>query len=67
VGPKAGLDAVVVMGKIPSPYRDSNPRASSPQPSAIPLSYPAIQLGMKIAKNAFGKYVYPVEVVLATT
>jgi hypothetical protein len=35
VGPRACLDAVM-SGKIPSPYRDSNPRSSS----AIPLSYP---------------------------
>jgi hypothetical protein len=39
VDPRAGLD-VVVKRKIPSHYRDSNPRSSSPQPSAIPLSYP---------------------------
>jgi hypothetical protein len=35
VGPRANLDAVVNT-KIRSPYRDSNPRSSSPQPSAIP-------------------------------
>jgi hypothetical protein len=39
VGPRAGLDAVVKR-KIPSPCRDSNPRSSSPQSSAIPLCYP---------------------------
>jgi hypothetical protein len=36
VGSTAGLDAVV-KEKIPSSYRDSNPRSSSPLPSAIPL------------------------------
>jgi hypothetical protein len=39
VGPRAGLDAVMKR-EIPSPYRDSNLRSSSPYPSAIPLSYP---------------------------
>jgi hypothetical protein len=34
VGPTAGLDAVV-RSKIPSPYRDSNPRSSSSS-NAIP-------------------------------
>jgi hypothetical protein len=29
----------VVKRKIPTPCRNSNPRSSSPQPSAIPLSY----------------------------
>jgi hypothetical protein len=43
VGPRAGLDAVV-REKIPSPYRDSNPRSSSQYPSAIPLSYPGSKL-----------------------
>jgi hypothetical protein len=37
VGPRAGLDAV--KRKIPSPCGVSNPRPSSPQSSAIPLSY----------------------------
>jgi hypothetical protein len=35
VGPRAGLDAVVKR-KIPSPYRDSNNRSSSPRPNATP-------------------------------
>jgi hypothetical protein len=35
VGPRA-----VVRRKIPSPYRDSNHRSSSPKPSDTPLSYP---------------------------
>jgi hypothetical protein len=39
VGPRAGLD-VVVKGEIPCPSWNSNPRSSSPQPSAIPMSYP---------------------------
>jgi hypothetical protein len=39
VGPRACLD-VVVKRKIPSPCRDSNPRSSSPLPSATPMSYP---------------------------
>jgi hypothetical protein len=39
VGPRTGLDTMEKR-KIPSPCRDSNPRSSSPQPSAIPLSYP---------------------------
>jgi hypothetical protein len=39
VGPRAGLDTAVKR-KIPSPWRDSNPRSSSPQPSTIPLGYP---------------------------
>jgi hypothetical protein len=39
MGARAGLDAVV-RRNIPSPYRDSNPHPSSPQSSAIPLSYP---------------------------
>jgi hypothetical protein len=38
VGFRAGLEAVVKR-KIPSPSRDMNPRSSSPQPSAIPLSH----------------------------
>jgi hypothetical protein len=38
VGPRAGLDALVERN-IPSPCRGSNPRWSSPYPSAIPLSY----------------------------
>jgi hypothetical protein len=43
VGLRAGLDAVVKR-KIPSPYRDSNPRPSRLYPSAIRLSYPRIHL-----------------------
>jgi hypothetical protein len=39
VGPRAVLDAVVKR-KIPSPFWVSNPLSSSPQPGAIPLSYP---------------------------
>jgi rubredoxin len=39
MGPRAGLDAVVKR-KIPSPCQESNPRSSSPQPSAVTLSYP---------------------------
>jgi hypothetical protein len=39
VGPRAGLVAVVKR-KIPSHCRKSKPRSSSPQPSAITLSYP---------------------------
>jgi hypothetical protein len=39
VGPRADLD-VVVKRKIPNPCRDSNPRSSSPQRSAISLRYP---------------------------
>jgi hypothetical protein len=35
---RAILEAVVKK-KIPSPYRDSIPRSSSPKPSATPLSY----------------------------
>jgi hypothetical protein len=38
--PRAILDAVTKR-KIPSPYRDSKPRSSSPWPSAIPLNYPS--------------------------
>jgi hypothetical protein len=38
VGPRAFL-GTVVKRKIPSPYRDSNPRTSNPQSSATPLSY----------------------------
>jgi hypothetical protein len=38
VGPRAGLDAVV-RRKIPSSYRDSNPRSPSPQLRPIPLNY----------------------------
>jgi hypothetical protein len=40
MGSRAGLDAVVTR-KIRSPCRDSNPRSSSPQLCAIPLSYPS--------------------------
>jgi hypothetical protein len=43
VGPRAGLDEVVKR-KIPSTYRDSNPRSSSPEPSAIPLNYPGFSV-----------------------
>jgi hypothetical protein len=40
VDPRAGLDAVVKR-KFPSPYRDSSPRSSSPQPSAVRWVIPA--------------------------
>jgi hypothetical protein len=39
VGPRAGLDAVV-RRQIPSPDGDSNPRSSSPYPSALPPRHP---------------------------
>jgi len=39
VVPRAGLDAMVKR-KIPSSCRDLNPHSSSPQPSAILVSYP---------------------------
>jgi hypothetical protein len=39
VGPRAGVDAVVKK-KIPSIFRDSNPRSFTPYSSTIPLSYP---------------------------
>jgi hypothetical protein len=34
--------------KIPNPYRDQNPRPSSPQPSATPLSYPGSLANIEI-------------------
>jgi len=46
VGPRAGLDADVTR-KIPSSYRDSNPRSSSLQPSAIHRVIPPL-LDLKI-------------------
>jgi hypothetical protein len=42
VGLRARLD-VVVKRKIPSPFLNSNPRSSSPQPSAIALSCPGFR------------------------
>jgi hypothetical protein len=39
VGPRTCVDTVV-KSEIPSLCRDSKPQPSSPQPSAIPLSYP---------------------------
>jgi hypothetical protein len=38
VDPRASLEAVV-RRKIPRPYRNSKAQLSSPQPSAVPLSY----------------------------
>jgi hypothetical protein len=46
VGPKAGLETVMKR-KIPSPCRDSNPRSSSPWPSAIIQSYPGSMINYK--------------------
>jgi hypothetical protein len=38
MGPRAGVDAGGGVRKnISSPYRNSNPRSSSPEPSAMPL------------------------------
>jgi hypothetical protein len=39
VGSRAGLDAMRNR-KLPSSYRDSKYKSSSPQPSTVPLSYP---------------------------
>jgi hypothetical protein len=50
VGPSAGLDAVV-RRKIPSPCWDSNPRSSSPLPSAVSLNYPDITTITTIATS----------------
>jgi hypothetical protein len=46
VGLRAGLDTVVKR-KIPNLIRDSNHRSSSPQPSAVPLSYLGSLLWLK--------------------
>jgi hypothetical protein len=40
---------VVIRRKIPSPYRDSNPRSSSPSPIAILLSYLGSYTDMRLA------------------
>jgi hypothetical protein len=50
VGPRAGLDTVV-KSNIPSPCWDSNPRSSSPQPSATLLSYPGSNISVTAFQN----------------
>jgi hypothetical protein len=55
MGPRAGLDAVVER-KNPSPYRDSNPRSSSPLPSDIPLNYFCSIMKYKIIRLKFRHY-----------
>jgi hypothetical protein len=50
VRPRAGLETVVKR-KTTNSCRDSNLRSSSPQPSAIPLSYPGSYYGGLPANN----------------
>jgi hypothetical protein len=52
MGPRAGLNAVVKR-KIPSPFRDPNPRPSIPYPSAISLSHPGSGEGGGAKGNVF--------------
>jgi hypothetical protein len=53
VGSRVGLD-IVVNRKIPTPFRDSNSRLSSPKPSITLLSYP----GSYVTPSTSSKYLY---------